>query len=188
MATQTVRPLVDTHIRTEFGDVLEDVAFNDVAGADRDLTYVPGFSDMRRTKDLELADVAAGKLPRHEAKRAPLPVNLHWTRTTKPSGAPDGAKQIAAGNGGYKAVHKDQIGKVPWLTAAPPGVTFDPDGSIRKGDVILMVADDKTAARNSARKTAATRRLTDEATAASGSLLATKTRFAGTDAYVKKES
>lgn len=187
MPTPT-RPLVDTHIRTEFGDVLEDAAFHDVAGADRDMTYVPGFSDMRRAKDLELAGIASGRIPRHEAKLAPLPVNLHWTRTAKPSGAPDGAKQIGAGNAGYRTVHKDQIGKEAWLKSAPPGSTFDADGSIRKGDTILMVADGKQAARNSARKAAQTRRLTEDAQSAAGGLLAQKTRFTGVDPFVKKEN
>ena len=182
-----VRPLVDTHIRTEFGDVLEDAAFYDVAGADRDMTYVPGFSDMRRERDLELAAVASGAKPRHEAKVQPLPVNMRWTRTHKPSGAPDGTKQMSTGNLGYRAVHKDEIGKEAWLKAAPPGATYDADGSIRKGDTILMIADDKTAARNAARKAAQTRRLTDETAAAAGGLLATKTRYAGTDAFIRKE-
>lgn len=185
--TQPTRPLVETRIRTEFGDVLDDPSFYDVSGADRDLTFVPGFSDMRRARDLAQAEVAAGKIARHEAKIDPLPVNLYWVRTVKPSGAPDSTKQLDAGLAGYKVVHKDEIGKHEWLKSAPPGCTFDADGSIRKGDVVLMVVDGKRAARNAAVRAAKTRRLTDEVTA-SGGLLATKSRFVGTDAYVKKES
>jgi len=46
----TVRPLVPTAIRTEFGEVLEDASFYQIQG--RDLTYVPGYSNLRRARDL----------------------------------------------------------------------------------------------------------------------------------------
>lgn len=182
------RPIVSTGIRTEFGDVQEDASFYEVGGADRDLTYVPGFSDLKRARDLEIAAVASGAKPRHEAKVLPLPVNVRWTRVTTPKGSPDGAKQMSTENLGYKAAHKDQIGKVDWLKALPPGATINADGSIQKGDTILMVADGKTAARNSARKQAQTQRLVDPASvgAAAGGLLGV--RGNGTDPYVKKET
>lgn len=181
------RELIPTTIRTEFGDVQEDPAFYEVGGADRDLTYVPGFSDMRRKRDLTLADVASGKLPRHEAKLAPLPVNVRWTRTHTIKGAPDGRKQIANGNLGYAAVNKDQIGKVPWLTELPPGATIDADGSIRKGDTILMVADAKNAARNVARRQAQTARMSNEVSAAKGGLLDVAKSARGADPYITKQ-
>jgi hypothetical protein len=182
-----VRELVPTHIRTEFGDVLDSPEFYDVGGADRDLTYVPGFSDMRRARDLTLAAVASGKTPRHEAKLTPLPVNCRWTRTSNTKGEPDGRKQIASGNLGYRAVNKDQIGKVPWLTALPPGATLDADGSIRKGDTILMVTDAANAGRNVARRAAQTQRLGDAAAAAKGGLMDVAGKNRGADPYVKKE-
>ena len=184
------RPLVPTMIRTEFGDVQEDASFYDVGGADRDLTYVPGFSDMRRERDLELAAVASGKKARHEAKIAPLPVNCYWARTHKVGGgAPDNSKQIAHGNDGYKVVHKDDIGKQPWLKALPPGATIDADGAIRKGDSILMVTDAKTAGRNAARKQVATQRLSNVANigAAAGGLLNVQGGAKGAEPYVRKE-
>jgi hypothetical protein len=182
------RPIVETGIRTEFGDVQDDPSFYDVGGADRDLTYVPGFSDLKRARDLELAAVASGRKPRHEARILPLPVNVRWTRTTTPKGAPDGMKQITTANLGYKPAHKDQIGKVDWLKELPPGATINADGSIQKGDTILMVADGKTAARNAARKQAQTQRMTDPASvgAAAGGLLGV--RGNGADPYVKKET
>lgn len=182
------RPLVNTAIRTEFGDVLEDAAFHDVSGADRDLTYVPGFSEMRRERDRELAAVASGEKQRHEMKLKNLPVNLHWVRKTTPRGAPDGLKQISTGNLGYRTVHKDQIGKVDWLTSLPPGVVIDADGSLVKGDTVLMVADGKTAARNAARRAAQTRRMTEDAQAAAGGLLAIAGKKAGVEPYVTQEA
>lgn len=182
-----VRELVPTMIRTEFGDVLDSPEFYDVGGADRDLTYVPGFSDMRRTRDLAFADIASGKRQRHEVEVAPLPVNCRWTRTTTVKGEPDGRKQIASGNLGYTAVNKTQIGKVPWLTALPPGATIDPDGAIRKGDTILMVTDAKNAGRNVARRTAQTQRLGDATASAKGGLMDVGGKTKGVDPYVKKE-
>lgn len=188
MVDMAKRPIVQTGIRTEFGDVQDDPSFYDVGGADRDLTYVPGFSDLKRARDLELADVAAGRKLRHEAKILPLPVNVRWTRTTTPKGAPDGMKQISTANLGYKAVHKDQIGKVDWLTELPPGATINADGTIQKGDTLLMVADGKTAARNAARKQAQTNRMVDPTSigAAAGGLLSQKTP--GAEPYVRKDS
>lgn len=181
------RPLVETAIRTEFGDVQEDASFHDVAGADRDLTYVPGFSEMRRARDTVAADVASGKLPRHQAKQTPLPVNLRWTRATTPKGAPDAMKQIASGNLGYRAVTKDMIGKEAWLKALPPGAVVQADGTIMKGDTILMVADGKQAARNAARKQVATARMTQDAAASAGGLLNIGANKPGLEPFVATE-
>ena len=181
------RPLVETTLRTEFGDVTEDASFHDVGGADRDLTYVPGFSEMRRARDTVAADVASGKTPRHLAKQLPLPVNLRWVRKTTPRGAPDAMKQISSGNMGYRAVTKDMVGKQDWLKALPPGAVVQADGTILKGDTILMVADGKDAARNAARRQSATARMTQDAAAAAGGLLQLGGRTAGTEPFVNKE-
>ena len=184
----TKRPLVPTTIRTEFGDVLDSPEFHDVSGADRDLTYVPGFSDQRRARDLELADVASGKLPAHEAKRVPLSVNVRWVRCTAPkTGLPDDTKQIMSGNLGYRVVTESMIGKNDWLTKLPPGATIRADGSIIKGDTMLMVADGATAGRNAARKAARTQRMVSD-TAADSALLSVSARKPGTDGFVRKEA
>lgn len=181
------RPLVDTTIRTEFGDVLEDPSFYDVAGADRDLTYVPGFSDMRRARDLELAAVASGAKPAHKAHLEPLPVNLRWVRHSTVRGEPDARKQITSANLGYVGVTKGDIG-TPWLRSMPPGTVFGADGTIRKGDTVLMVATGTQAARNAARKAAQTRRMQETAPAATGGLLHVGGQREGADPYVKQES
>lgn len=182
------RPLVAATIRTEFGDVLDDPSFYDVGGSDRDLTHVPGFSEMRRNRDNEIALVASGKKPAHEAKISPLPVNLHWTRANRVKGDPDGTEQVAMGNLGYRLVNESHIGKEPWITALPAGATVDADGSIRKGDTILMVADAKTAARSAARNAFATQRLSDAAQSAAGGLIDVAGRARGADPFVKKEN
>lgn len=182
------RPLVGATIRTEFGDVLEDASFYDTGGADKDLTYVPGFSDMRRDRDLELAAVASGQKARHEAKIPVLPVNCHWARKTTPRGAPDGRKSISYGNLGYRAATKDMIGKHDWLTEMPPGATFDADGTICKGDTVLMVTDAKNAARNVARRQAETNRMVGAAVDAAGGLMNLGARKTGVDPHVRQEA
>lgn len=47
------RELVPTTIRTEFGEVLDDPSFYETMGSAQDHTYVPGYSDIRRARDLQ---------------------------------------------------------------------------------------------------------------------------------------
>ena len=180
------RPLVEATIRTEFGDVLDSPDFYDVSGADRDLSYVPGFSEMRRARDRALADVAQGRKDKRDVVLEPLPVNVRWTRSADVRGAPDARKQIGAGNLGYKSVSEQDVGN-PWLTSLPPGATVAADGSIRKGDTMLMVADGKTAARNAARKAALTKQMTRDVAAAKGGLIDVGSRAPGVDPFVREE-
>lgn len=181
------RPLVNTGIRTEFGDVLETAEFYQAGGQDRDLTYVPGFSDMRRDRDLAISDVASGKVDRRDAKISPLPVNLRWVRATTPKGAPDAMKQIASAQNGYTTVNKSQVGKTEWLKALPPGATVEADGSIRKGDLVLMVAEGKQAAKNAARRQAQTNTMVRSAEEAVGGLKALSGAAQGADPFVRQE-
>lgn len=140
MSEQAKRPVVATGIRTEFGDVLaEDLATERA----KDVTHVPGFSDMR---------IANDDARREGRPLTPLPVNLRWTRVTRVSGENDSTKVVQGGVRGFKPVLKDQIGKVPWLTEQPAGSTLMPDGTIRMGDCQLMVCDQQNAAKNEARK------------------------------------
>lgn len=137
------RPVVPSGIMTEFGELLDDPkTLMDEMGMNRDVTYVPGFSDLRRAADLARAN---GKIPE------PLPVNLRWARRTRASGVPDNSRIVAHQRSGYKPVTKDDIGK-PWLTDYPAGCTVLPDGTIGNADMQLMVCDQRTAARNEAGK------------------------------------
>lgn len=142
------KPVVPTMIRTEFGDVLESEAFHAATGAQGDMTYVPGYSDMRRLRDQQLKEVSEGRRNRKDV--ATLPVRLHLTRTAKYSGQPDDRKSIEFRNQGYRAVTKDDIGTHEWITGMPEAATLGPGGEIRVGDTVLMVCDAKTAARNAA--------------------------------------
>ncbi len=145
------RELVPTAIRTEFGEVLEDAAFHETAGANRDYTYVAGYSDLRRSRDAAIAKEQKEHPGKVNWKNVPdLPARLQWVRVTKViSGAPDNTKEIDAGSNGYRPVLKTDLGQ-DWFKAMPSGAMERADGSILKGDTVLMVCDQQQAARNAA--------------------------------------
>src|SRR3990172_5234482 len=100
------KPLVDVNLVTEFGGIEDEASFREEAISQHDYTYVPGFSEMRVKRDLDL-----GKGHRHEIKGkevAVLPVNRRWVRTGKgPGSDPDMMRAAHAKNTGYRAATKD---------------------------------------------------------------------------------
>lgn len=139
-------PLIHTTPPPEFGELKETPEFNDPARMDRDFTYVPGFSELRRERDLAISEVLAGK---RAAKDVPtLPRNFRWARCQSKKGEPDSRKVIRSGNRGYKPVTKDDVGPGKLLPSLPGGAVAMPDGTIRQGDTMLMVATAADAARN----------------------------------------
>jgi hypothetical protein len=148
VAPANVKPLVPTTIRTEFGDVLESDAFHSATGAQGDFTYVPGYSELRRARDLAQREINEGK---RDAKDMPpaLPVRLQWVRTARVSNTPDNRKSVEFGNQGYRCVTKADLG-TPWFKAMPDGAIEEAGGEIRQGDCTLMVVDAPRAARNAA--------------------------------------
>ena len=171
------KPIVATTVMTEFGEVLDDGSFYDAAGADGDLTYVPGYSDLRRERDRMVAKVRRGEAKASEVPM--LPVRLHWVRSNRVSGEPDSTKQVQSSNDGYREVTvKDISPDNPWLKDMPPGAHKVAGGAIRKGDVTLMVCEAPRAARNAARVRQQTDRLN---TAAAARLMAEGDRVKGCD-------
>ena len=76
-------PLIETQSLSEFGDLREQAQFYDPTGMDRDYSYVPGFSEMRRAHETK-----KGEYFRGEAKRSDvtiLPVN--WRPATQIAGS-----------------------------------------------------------------------------------------------------
>lgn len=140
------RPLVDAVAVTDFGGVEDMTSFRDEA--QHDYTYIPGFSDLKRTQDLAKIEVRDGL---RKAKDMPtLPVNIRWVRCTG-SYAKTAASQIA----GYRAVTKaDLDAKHDWLTGMPPGAHFSPDGGIvvPASDLQMMVCPAERAAKNAVSK------------------------------------
>lgn len=156
-----VRPIIETKVLTEFGEVVEDANFYS-ASVGEDHTYIKGYSDMRKARDTAIAEIqqkygATRGSEQHEVARqaelrklAPLPVRAHWTRSMRVAGnEPDNTKEIQAGNDGYRVATKADIGS-DWMKELPPGAKVVAGGAIRKGDVTLMVCDRDRAARNAA--------------------------------------
>src|SRR6266576_1392773 len=93
--------------------------FNDENAMDSDLTYVPGFSELRLARDKAIVEVLRGRLP---AKEVPiLPRNFRWERCQNKKGEPDTRAMIHAENSGYRVVTKDQVGEGKIVTSMPAG-------------------------------------------------------------------
>lgn len=152
-------PLIPTAAISEFGDLRESAAFNDPAVMDQDSTYVPGFSEMRRTHELHKAEYAKGDRRWEDVLK--LPVNLRWARSQDKAGTPDSTKVFRHGSKGYVPVNGNPVDKGgdngrDWLKNLPPGCVLQADGSIRRGDVTLMVCSKEDAARSEIAKRART--------------------------------
>src|SRR3990167_381766 len=140
-------PLIDTTIGNEFGDLKETAAFNDSTGMDRDSTFVPGFSNLRRERDLAIAEVAAGK--RHAKDVPTMPFNLRWARNQRQDGKPDSSKVFAHNTKGYEQISREKhVGHGKIIPSLPPGAVEGQDGTIRNGDTVLMIATKEAAAKN----------------------------------------
>jgi len=145
-----VRPLIVTKPVDEFGEADEELADMDQTGMLRDLTYVPGWTELRYERDLALAEVAQG---RRLASEVPaLPVRVRMVRRSGVSGASQGQKLMAAFNDGYKPITKEHIGQA-WFTALPPGAKYLEDGTIANaaGDCLYMYVEGPRAALNARR-------------------------------------
>jgi hypothetical protein len=153
--TSAPKPLVDAVAVTDFGGVEESSAF--LHEAERDYTYVNGFSELKRQQDLAKVEVRDGL---RKPKDVPiLPVNLHWVRC-----AGSYEKTGSYKSKGYRAVTQaDLDANHTWLTGLPPGAKMNAAGEIvaAAGDVVLMVADRETAARNALRKQQRAQAMTD---------------------------
>lgn len=146
------RPLINTEPVSEFGAAMAE-DFADPNTQNHDLLYVPGYSEMRYQRDVELSEYAQGT--RHGKDVSTLPGHAMWVSVTKGAGdSPSSAKQMRAINDGYEMVNKSQIGKVPWLTKMPPGARALPTGEIvnAAGDLMLAFAPAPVARRNQVRK------------------------------------
>jgi len=196
--SRTIRPLINSEPVSEFGAAMGDLPPNETVAPD--LLRVPGFSELRETRDYEMAEYAAGR--RHGKDVSVLPANVRWVAATAGAdGVQRSKKLMAAANAGYKPVTKDMLpggdgkAKHAWLTAMPPGARVNPDGTISNaaGDLQLQWCDQATAGRNQARKARATSALVDGVggnlgNGAEGFLAATTNRAGIADAYVERST
>lgn len=140
------RPLIRTEPVSEFGE-FEASAFEGF-GDERvmDFTYVPGWSELRHRRDVELSEVADGT--RKPEDVSSLPGNVRLVRRMG-GGAFDGKKIMSARNNGYRPIVEADKGK-SWFTDLPPGAKVLEDGSIvnAAGDMQYMYAPPERAAHN----------------------------------------
>ena len=182
------KPLVTAAVMTEFGPVLEDPSFLDPHGASGDLTWTPGWSELRRQRDLAHAEYVKTYSRQPTAKDLPtLPGQLVLARRSKPmSGLPDNTDVLTFGQEGFRVVTKDDIGKA-WFCPdrkLPVGSEILADGTVVKGDAVYMWADAGSAAKRAARRTQHTQDLVDSR--AKVALEEEGRRHKGSDAYVEK--
>ena len=142
------KPIFNSQIASEFGEVENTEAFKTVMDADH--TYVPGWSEKRRERDQQVAEVVRGERQGHDVLT--LPGNVRWTRTQTPNLKPEGIKLLGVSNKGYRAVGVKDIGPGKMITAIPPGAHLAADGTIVKNDVTLMICSREQAAANAAAK------------------------------------
>ena len=128
-----------------------------------DYTYVPGFSELRFARDSAINEVRKGT--RRASEVPSLPHNFRWARCQNKKGEPDSRKVISAGNRGYVAVTKEQVGEGKLLENLPAGARFNASGEIQQGDTVLMIAPADRVARNEFRKRAKTESATKGAEA-----------------------
>lgn len=162
-------PIVFSEPPPEFGELKESAEFLDPNAMDKDVTYVPGFSEKRYARDRAIVEVHNGQ--RRASEVPSLDVNFRWARCQNQKGDPDNRKVIRAGNRGYRVVTKDDVGEGKLIPSLPGGATVMADGSIRQGDTQLMVADAQRVARNELAKRARTASATKGAEAGFASAL-----------------
>ncbi len=144
------RPLIVSKPVDEFGEITAELEEMDQTNMAADMTYVPGWSELKYQRDAALADLAAG---RGTAAEVPsLPVNVRLVRRSGLNGNTDGRKLMMAFNNGYKPITKKHIGQA-WFTALPPGARELEDGSIvnAAGDCQYMYCEGPRAALNKRR-------------------------------------
>lgn len=145
------RPLIATQPISEFGELdptLDDQNYD----AAPDMTYTPGWSELRRQRDQQMQEYQEGRRAGKDVMA--LPGNLRLVRRQSVGGKMDGVKMMGARNNGYRAVTQADLGQ-PWFTEMPIGAAALPDGTIvnSAGDCQWMWCDAPQAARNKARNT-----------------------------------
>ena len=173
-------PLISAADRSPFGAAQESPDFYNYG---QDVTYVGGYSDVRRQN--------AERLRNHE-KPVPVKYRLHWARSMTPGGKPDGRDLASHRAQGYDFVTKDNLATLG-LDAPASGQVDPATGRYTCGDTVLMYCTREVAARN---ENVLRRATEDRSTAeATGSSLAEEGRKVGrslgqdmlTESTVKQE-
>jgi hypothetical protein len=163
------KPLVDANLVTEFGAIELTDEFRREGASQGDYSYVPGFSEMRVNRELDLAALHRGDIKGKDVRT--LDWNCRWFRRTEKNGNPDNGRITAAKNQGYRPVTKNDEGSA-FMTRLPPNAYYAADGVVTNsgGDLVLFVADKEHAARNAMRKKMLTEEMVDGMEFTSGGL------------------
>lgn len=129
---------IEVHDTNPYGDQIDEELLNDPG---KDSTYIAGYSDVRRQRELDIRD---GKTPK------PLKHRLQWARAkTSDGGSHDGKRvmhwQVKKG---YKPLKYEDALKMGYKLDENPAIVKDVDGNAWLGERMLMFADARTAATN----------------------------------------
>lgn len=147
------RPLIISAPISEFGETDASYTAEDrMTTLQEDHQYVPGFSDLRYQREIEMAEYHAGTRDGKDVSH--LPANCYWVRRTTPSGKTDQMKLMGKKMDGYRPVLRDEAGTVPWLTGLVDGWSYTPGGEIisASGELQLVVLEGSAAANRARRK------------------------------------
>lgn len=124
--------------RNPYGEEVDESLLND---AGKDSTYIEGYSDVRRQRELDVRD---GKRP------APLKHRLQWARAKSFDGQKMDGRRVMhwQSRKGYRALSYDDAMKLGYRVDQNPAIQKGPDGMCYLGEQMLMVADARTAASN----------------------------------------
>ena len=132
------RIYVQVEDRNPFGEEFDESIMEDPT---RDSTYIEGYSDVRRQREL---DVRAGKDP------APLKHRLQWARAKTFDGARNDGRRVMhwQTNKRYEIIDYDEAVKMGYRVDLNPAILRGEDGRAYLGERVLMIASAKVAAAN----------------------------------------
>lgn len=132
------RKYIEVHDRNPWGEEIDEALLNDPG---KDSTYIKGYSDVRREREL---DIARGKQPRSLKHR------LQWVRAKAADGITPDDKRVHhwTVKRGYRPLKYDEAIKLGYAVDENPAITKGANDFAWKGGDILMIADAKTAATN----------------------------------------
>lgn len=182
----TIRPLVNTEPVDEFGAITEDEQFDNPETVAGDLTYVPGWSEMRRQRDIQIAEWRNNRRLGKDVMT--LPVNVRWGRRMTVGQQPDSVKLQGHANTGYRAVTEKDKGQ-SWFTDLPPGSRVMKDGTIvnAAGDQVLLVCTAEQARKNRRRKAQAAEAQQETANEGSAALQNLSRQHPGSEPFLEKK-
>ena len=129
--------IIEVGDRNPFG---EDIDASVMESAQRDIFYIPGYSDVRHARELAIRN---GESP------PPMPFRLQWVRAENTQGV-DRRKISEWKSKGYQVLSWEQAAELGLDIPSTPA-DKGPGGEVRNGDQVLMYAPKAVAAANYAR-------------------------------------